>query len=446
MNKQLKIVTIGGGSSYTPELIEGFIKRKDILPIKEIWLVDVEEGKEKLEIITALAKRMVKKAGLDIQIYATLNRKEALKDADFITTQFRVGSLDARVLDEMIPAKYGILGQETNGPGGLFKAFRTIPVIFDIIEDAKELAPNAWIVNFANPAGLLTEAVLRYSGWERFIGVCNLPFGMEMGVANMLDVEKSRIRIDFAGLNHMVFGTDVYLDGQSVKDEVMDKMIKQSSSINMKNVHDLPWSPEFLAGMNVIPCSYHRYYFQKDQMLDHQNEELKEGKSRGTIVKGVEEELFKKYADVTLDVKPPELQLRGGAYYSDAACNLIASIVNDTKDVQVVNTRNRGAIDSLRYDEAVEVSCVITKEGPRPISTKPLPAAAEGIIQQIKAFEKQAAKAAISGKYEDALVAMVINPLVQSEKLGKLILDEMLVAHKAHLPQFKAVIDDIEKK
>jgi len=147
-----------------------------------------------------------------------------------------------------------------------------------------------------------------------------------------------------------------------------------------------------------------------------------------------------------LDVKPPELQLRGGAYYSDAACNLIASIVNDTKDVQVVNTRNRGAIDSLRYDEAVEVTCVITKEGPRPISTKPLPAAAEGIIQQIKAFEKQAAKAAISGKYEDALVAMVINPLVQSEKLGKLILDEMLVAHKAHLPQFKAVIDDIEKK
>lgn len=444
--KTYKIVTIGGGSSYTPELIEGFIKRYHELPVRELWLVDIEEGREKLKIIRSLAERMVKKSGLPMEIHSTLDRREALKDADFVTTQLRVGGLAARALDESIPMKHGLIGQETNGAGGMFKAFRTIPVIFDIIKDCKELCPDAWIVNFTNPAGLVTEAVLNHSDWKRFIGVCNLPYGMEMGVSKILEVEKDRVRIHMAGLNHMVFGLDVFLDGRSVKEEVLDKMVTHSKDMNMKNVMDLPWSPEFLKGLGAIPCAYHRYYFQKEEMLAHMLEEYRKGESRATEVMKVESSLFEKYKDPNLSDKPKELEARGGAYYSDTACNLISSIANDKRDIQVVNTRNCGALSSLPFDSAVEISCLITKDGPVPLATGYLPVAAEGIVQQLKAFERLTCKAALSGRYEDAFVAMVTNPLVQSENLGRLVLNELLLAHADHLPQFRKVIDALRTR
>ncbi len=445
--KTYKIVTIGGGSSYTPELIEGFIKRYKELPVRELWLVDVEEGREKLEIIEALANRMVEKAGVPMKIYATLNRREALKDADFVTTQLRVGGLKARALDESIPLDHGIIGQETNGAGGMFKALRTIPVLFDIIKDCEDLCPNAWVINFTNPAGLVTEAVLNHTTWKRFIGVCNLPYGMEMGVSKIMDVEKERIRIHMAGLNHMVFGLDVFLDGVSIKDQVLHKMIEHSSDMNMKNVMDQPWSTEFLQALGAIPCAYHRYYFQKDDMLNHMLDDYnKEGKTRATEVMDVEASLFEKYKNKALAEKPAELEKRGGAYYSDAACNLISSIANDTKDIQVVNTRNQGAIASIPYESAVEISCLITKEGPIPLTTGHLPLAADGIVSQLKAFERLTAKAAISGKYNDAFIAMVTNPLVQSETTGRVVLNELLLAHEKHLPQFKEAIEKLRKE
>lgn len=212
----LKIVTIGGGSSYTPELIEGFIKRYDELPVTDIWLVDIEEGREKLEIVGSLAKRMVEKSGLPIKIHLSLNRREALKNADFVTTQIRVGLLDARIKDERIPLKYGVIGQETNGPGGLFKALRTIPVILDICKDMEELCPNAWLINFTNPAGIVTEAVLRHTSIKKVIGLCNLPIHTKINIAEMLGVERERVQVQFAGLNHMVYGLNVYLEGTNV--------------------------------------------------------------------------------------------------------------------------------------------------------------------------------------------------------------------------------------
>ncbi len=211
MTKGLKIVTIGGGSSYTPELVEGFIKRYDELPVRELWLVDIPEGEEKLNIVGTFAKRMVEKAGVLIDIHLTLDRRKALKDADFVTTQFRVGLLQARAKDERIPLKYGVIGHKTNGPGGLFKGLRTIPVILEIAKDIEELCPNAWLVNFTNPAGMVTEALLRYSNLKKVVGLCNVPIGIKMGVAKALDVDVDRVEVQFAGLNHMVFGLDVFL-------------------------------------------------------------------------------------------------------------------------------------------------------------------------------------------------------------------------------------------
>jgi 6-phospho-beta-glucosidase len=433
---KLKIVTIGGGSSYTPEIVEGFIKRYEELPITELWLVDVEAGKEKLEIVGNMAKRMVKEAGLPIDVHLTLDRREALKDADFVTTQFRVGLLDARAKDERIPLKYNVIGQETNGPGGLFKGLRTIPVILGICKDMEELCPNAWLVNFTNPAGMVTEAVLRYSNINRVVGLCNVPIMMKMQVAELLGADGDRVHIDFAGLNHMVFGLNVYLDGENVTETVLDKMTSDDNKMTMQNIKAMNWEPGFIKGLKAIPCPYHRYYYKTSSMLEAELEAADNEGTRAEVVQGVERDLFELYKDPNLAHKPEQLSKRGGAYYSDAACSLINSIYNDKRDIQTVNTVNNGAIQSIPNDSAIEINSVITKDGPKPIGIGDLPVAVRGLVQQIKSFERVGAEAAVTGDYNTALLAMTINPLVPSDETAKKIMDEMLEAHKEHLPQF----------
>ncbi|MGO0062824.1 6-phospho-beta-glucosidase [Brevibacillus fluminis] len=432
----IKIVTIGGGSSYTPELVEGFIKRHAALPVRELWLVDIPQGEEKLRTVGALAKRMVEKAGVPIEVHLTLDRREALAGADFVTTQMRVGLLDARIKDEKIPLKYGVIGQETNGPGGLFKGLRTIPVILDICREMEELCPDAWLINFTNPAGMVTEAVLRYTDRRKVIGLCNVPIGMKMGVAALLGVEQERVHIDFAGLNHMVFGLAAYVDGENVTAQVIDRLTDEQAGMTMRNIFDQGWDKDFLKALGVLPCPYHRYYYQTDLMLAHEQEAAQKDGTRAEVVKKVEAELFELYKDPNLAIKPPQLEQRGGAYYSEAACNLIDSIYNDRRDIQPVNTRNNGAIAGIPGESAVEVNCVIAKEGPIPLAVGELPVPVQGLVQQIKSFERVAAQAAVTGDYRTALLAMTINPLVPSDAVARQILDEMLEAHKEHLPQF----------
>ncbi|MGL5574769.1 MAG: 6-phospho-beta-glucosidase [Sarcina sp.] len=438
----IKIVTIGGGSSYTPELVEGFIKRYDKLPVRELWLVDIEEGREKLEIVGNLAKRMVEKAGVPMEIHLTLDRREALKDADFVTTQLRVGQLDARIKDESIPLSHGMIGQETNGAGGMLKAFRTIPVILDIDKDMAELCPNAWMINFTNPAGMVTEALVRYGNNKKVIGLCNVPIGMEKAVASIMDVDHSRVRVDFAGLNHMVYGLNMYVDGTNVTDQVIDGIANGKLGQIVKNVSDFNWDAEFIKALGVMPCPYHKYYYQTEEMLNDEIEEFKKGKARGEFVKEVEKELFELYKDPNLDIKPPQLEKRGGAYYSDAACRLITSIYNDTRDVQPVDIRNNGAIQGIDNDSVVEISCVITKDGPKPLTIGELPVGLNGLVQQIKTFERLTIEAAIEGNYGKALLALTGNPLTSSDKTAKIVLDELLEAHKEYLPTFKKYFEE----
>lgn len=432
----IKIATIGGGSSYTPELIEGFIKRYDELPVRELWLVDIEEGREKLEIVGNLARRMVEKAGVPMEIHLTLDRRQALQGADFVTTQMRVGLLDARIKDERIPLQLGLIGQETNGAGGLFKGLRTIPVLLAIAEEMQELCPNAWLINFTNPAGMVTEALLRYSKHKKVIGVCNVPFNMHMSISKMLGVEMERVHIDFAGLNHMVFGTHVYVDDQEVTEKVLEMLGNPEVQMTMKNIAPLPWNPRFLKSLGVVPCPYHRYYYKTKDILDEELEAFKSGKTRAEIVKKLEEDLFDLYKDEKLDIKPPQLEKRGGAYYSDAACNVISSIYNDKKDIQVLNIQNKGAIHEIDYDSAVEVSCIVTKNGPVPMTMGKLPVQVQGLIQQIKSFERVGAEAAVTGSYDKALLALTINPLIPSDDLAEAVLQKLLEAHKEYLPHF----------
>ena len=440
----IKIVTIGGGSSYTPELVEGFIKRYNELPVRELWLVDVEAGKHKLEIVGELAKRMVEKAGVPMEIHLTLDRREALKDADFVTTQLRVGLLDARIKDERIPLSHGLIGQETNGAGGMFKALRTIPVILDIDKDMAELCPNAFLINFTNPAGMVTEALLRYGKNKKVIGLCNVPINMEKAAANMLGVDHSRIRMDFVGLNHMVYGKKIFLDGSDVTNQVVDAIEDGKMGAIVKNIKDFEWDADFIKSLGMMPCPYHKYYYETQEMLESELKEFAKGETRAEVVKRLEDDLFKLYDDPNLDIKPPQLEKRGGALYSDAACRLINSIYNDKGDIQPVDCRNNGAIEGLDDDSAVEVSCVITKEGPRPLAMGKLPLQITGLVQEIKNFEKLVIDAAVTGDYHTALMAMSMNPLVPSDKMAKILLDELLVAHKDYLPQFKDEIAKIE--
>lgn len=438
MNK-LKVVTIGGGSSYTPELIEGFIKRYKELPITELWLVDIEEGKEKLEIVGSLAKRMVEAAGIPMKIVLSLNRREALFDADFVTTQLRVGLLKSRILDERIPLEHGIIGQETNGAGGMFKALRTIPVILDIVEDMKELCPDAWLINFTNPAGMVTEAVMRYGNFEKVIGLCNVPVGMKKTMAKQLDADEKDIDMEIVGLNHHFFMTDVFLKGESRMVEILKKYetLTEDEQTSMKNIMVFPWSKELIKGIQCIPCPYLSYYFFTKEQLEHQLELFSEHNVRAEFVKKVEDELFALYRNEELHDKPKQLEQRGGAFYSDAACNLISSIYNDKGDIQYVNTRNGGALTNLPEDTVVEIASKITKNGPVPISVGEIPFSINGTIQNIKTFERMVCEAAVTGNKDLAIAALTVNPLVSSDKIAVEVFNALLKAHKAYLPQFK---------
>lgn len=430
----LKIATIGGGSSYTPELIEGFIKRYKETPIREIYLVDIEEGREKLEIVGDLAKRMVEKSGLDIDIHLTFDRREAIKDADFVTTQFRVGLLDARIRDEKIPLKYNVIGQETTGAGGFAKAQRTIPIILDICKDMEELAPNAWLINFTNPSGIVTEAVIKHTNIKT-IGLCNVPLGMVHGVAEILGISPDRVFIDFAGLNHLIWGTKIYVDGDDITEKFMDELA-DGKSMSMKNIPDFTWQPEFIKSLKMFPCPYHRYYYTADEMLDEELKSFNTEGTRGEVVKGVEHELFELYKDPNLSIKPPQLAQRGGAHYSDAACSLINAIYNDKKEIHTVNVRNGGTILDLPEDVAIETNCIIDKNGAHPINIGHVPTRIRGLMQAVKAYEELTVEAAVTGDYDTALQALTIHPLVPSSSIAKKILDDIIKENKEYLPQY----------
>lgn len=432
----MKLVIIGGGSSYTPEIIEGLIKRYPSFPLAAIVLVDIEEGFEKMSIVGELAKRMIEKAALPIELTWTTNRREALEGATFVSTQLRVGGLKAREKDERIPLSHGMIGQETNGAGGIFKAFRTIPVLMDIAQDVAEICPDAWMINFTNPAGIVTEALLKYSPHKKVIGVCNIPFNMQQSIAEVLAVEPSAVRIEFVGLNHFVYGKKVLVHGVDKTKEVLDRLMAQAVNYSPANIVNLGWTETLLKSLQLLPNPYHQYYYKQEAMLQKDLLSYEQNGTRSEVVQEVEQKLFELYKQPTLDEKPKELENRGGAYYSDVACSLMTALYNDSHEIMTVNTLNQGAIADLPLDSVVEINCVITKRGPMPLTTGALPPQIKGDILKMKAFEEQVIKASLSGDYADAFLAFLVNPLVGDEDRAKVVLDEMLLAHQAHLPQF----------
>lgn len=434
--KPLKVAVIGGGSSYTPELIEGFIRNYNQFPLQDLYLVDIEAGWDKLQIVGALAQRMIEKAGIPIRLHLTMDRREAITGSSFVLTQIRVGGLDARAADERIPLQNGCIGQETTGAGGFAKAIRTVPVILDICKDMEELAPEAFLINFTNPAGIITEAVLKHSS-IRTIGLCNLPVHTKMQIAQLAETDPVNVDMEMVGINHLNWTRNIRIDGQDKTEDIV-RMFENASGLSVKNIPDYKWGEGFLNSLGMIPCSYLRYYYLKDKMLSEQLEALPVKGTRADAVKKVERELFELYKDPELKVKPAQLEQRGGAYYSEAAVELITSIYNNARNIQVVNVRNNGVIPGLGQDVSVEVSCLISSDGATPVMLRggPLPAEILGLIQVVKAYEELTVEAGVDGDYGSALQALTIHPLVGTSSSAKAILDQILAENKPYLPQF----------
>jgi len=427
MARELKICVIGGGSTYTPELIEGFIERQAELGLSTVTLMDIDQ--DRLRVVGGVAKRMIKAIGSPIQLVLSTERKEALEGADYVISQIRVGGNEQRVIDEKIPVGFGIVGQETTGPGGFAKALRTIPVMLSIAADIERLCPQAWLINFSNPSGLITEALVKYSK-ARVIGLCNLPINMVHAVAGYLGVAPQRVSLDYVGLNHLSWVKGVHLDGREVTKEVLAKAIEEARQ--SEKGHRI-FSPELLEALGMLPCYYLRYYYHHDEVLEEQK---KAGKTRGEEVQEIEERLLAMYTDPHLVSKPKELEKRGGALYSTAAVSLIAAIVGNKHEVHIVNCWNRGAVADLSEGSVVEVPCLVGAAGALPLTVGHLPAMIRGLIQSVKAYEQITIEAAVSGDRQTALQALVNHPLVPSFGVAKALLDAILEANRDYLPQF----------
>jgi 6-phospho-beta-glucosidase len=419
MNK-LKIAIIGAGSSYTPELIEKLSEFKVSIPVREISLMDID--KNRLGIMEGFCKRYAANLKYDVAITSTTSRQAAIEGADFVVVQLRVGGNAARVKDEKIPMKYGLVGQETTGAGGMMKAFRTIPVLLDIARDVEKYSPNAWIINYTNPTGLVTEAVTKYTK-ANMAGLCAGGLFPQFYVSKALNVEQSSIRYDYAGLNHMNFAFNITIGGRPITEEQFDKTAEVVWSVEA----------ELVKKLRLLPSPYLEYFFHTGKRVKAMKEAPH---TRGEEVQLLEKEVFEAYADVNLDTKPAALAKRGGGGYSEVAIGIMNAIHNNIDTWMVVNVPNQGIIRFLPDDAVIETGCLVNSSGIHPIAIREVPSTVWGIISAVKNYEQLAVEAAVKGDVDMALLALLAHPLVREYEIAKTLLDELMEANKEYLPQF----------
>ena len=415
----MKLSIIGGGSTYTPELIEGLINRGEQIGLSEVVLMDIDE--ERLDVVGNFAIRMVDHSKADFKVSLTGNRREALENADFVVTQIRVGKMPARHKDILLGLRHGLIGQETTGVGGFAKALRTIPVMTALASDLEALSSDAWLINFTNPSGLITEALHR-SGVKRLVGLCNIPIGTVMDLALYLQCDPDRIRIDYVGLNHLSWVRRVWLDGEEITGRLIEELAGKGGPAN---VPEIEYAPEFVRALGYLPSSYLRYFYATEEMLDRLK---KKDKTRAEEVMEIEEKLLRQYADESVVTKPPELGERGGAFYSTIAVDLIDAIWNDRNEEYIVNIPNRGAVDGICEDQTVEIPAIVGRESIKPVKVDPVDPKILGLMQQVKAYETLAVLSGIESSYDKALMALVAHPLCPPEK-AKAVLDDILETH-----------------
>lgn len=428
----VKVAVVGAGSTYTPELVEGFARRGDRLPMDELAMLDIAPGR--LEIVGGLASRMLAKVGWEGTLTLTADRDEALEGADFVVVQLRVGGNQARLVDETIPLEFGCIGQETTGPGGFAKGLRTVPVVLELAElTARRGAPGAWFVDFTNPTGMVTQALLD-EGY-RAVGLCNVAIGFQREFARLFGADPERIQLDHVGLNHLSWERAILVDGVDRLPELLEAVDAPDASPEYRSYlaeleGEVPL--ELVRLLRAIPSYYLRYYYFTQRML----EEQRGGHIRAKEVMEIEAGLLEMYKDPSLDIKPKLLEERGGAFYSEAAAMLIASLHDGEGDVQVVNARNDGAIPNLPDDDVVEISARVDRDGVHPLPTAALAPEMLGLVQAAKAYERLAIEAAKTGSRRAALAALMANPLVREYDVAVPLLDALLEANRGLLPRF----------
>jgi 6-phospho-beta-glucosidase len=402
--------------------VEGIGARQQRLPVDELVLMDVDP--ERLHVIGGLAQRMLSRAGWSGRLVTTEDADRAIDGADFVIVQLRVGGQRARLLDETIPLRFGCIGQETTGPGGFAKALRTVPVVLELARAvAARAARDAWIVDFTNPVGIVTQALLDEG--HRAIGLCNVAIGLQRRFASWLEVDPHRVELEHVGLNHLSWVRRVWLDGTDVLPDLLDR-----HGNALADELDLP--VELVRMLGAVPSYYLHYYYATRDVLEHQ----RTNPSRAEEVMRIESGLLDLYRDPSLAEKPKLLEQRGGAYYSEAAAQLIVSLHEGEGDVQVVDVRNDGAIPGLPDDAVVEVGATIDRDGAHPRRVDPLAPELLGLVEHAKAYERLAVRAAVSGDRVIALKALMANPLVGDYGVAAPLLDALLAANRDHLPRF----------
>lgn len=423
--KEITVAVIGSGSTYCPELVDGFLKAKDSLKLKKISFMDIDERKR--TIVGDLCVRMLKNAGCDCEVVFTDDLDTSLRGADFVITQIRVGKLPCRHLDESIPKKYDLIGQETTGIGGFFKAQRTIPVIKHICDRIEAICPDAWLINFTNPSGIITEFVLNNTNVKN-IGLCNVPIDM---IDDVKEITGEDSKITYVGLNHLSWITSIKKDGK----ELLPGLIESGFSPKvMANIKDDGFSMDCLKTIQAIPSSYLQYYYCREAKLQHQRES---DKTRAQVCMEIEEQLLEIYQNKEIVTKPALLDKRGGHKYSLAAVSLVDSIANDKRDVHVVNIKNNGTLPFMADDDVVEIAAVIGSDGATPVPiTEHINDHIIGLMRVVKTYEKYAVEAAITGSDEAALKGLLVHPLVGDWEKAQKCFEEMKEAHKEYLPQY----------
>ena len=413
----MKVAVVGGGSTYTPELVSGLSREREAIDVSELVLHDVDA--ERLDVVGSLAQRMLLHQGFEGRLELTNELDRALDGADFVLIQIRVGGQEARFQDETVPLACGCIGQETTGAGGLAKAFRTVPVVLSIAEQVRERAADgAWIVDFTNPVGIVTRALL--DAGHRAVGLCNVAIGFQRSFARWLDVEPARIVVDQVGLNHLTWVRAVRLDG----DDVLPQLLSDHGD-ELADGLELP--RRLFDELGAIPSYYLRYFYAHDRVLAEQLG----GTPRAARVMEIERELLELYRDPALTEKPALLEQRGGAFYSEAAVGLVRSLASGDGAVHEVDLRNAGTLEGLADDDVVEVPARVERDEITPLPQEPLAPELLGLVQHVAAYERLAAQAAEQGDLAVARKALLAHPLIGQDELAGELLEPLLAQREA---------------
>ncbi|MFF0185844.1 6-phospho-beta-glucosidase [Streptomyces sp. NPDC005244] len=418
----MKLTVVGGGSTYTPELIDGFARLRDTLPVEELVLVD--PAADRLKLVGGLARRIFAKQGHPGRIVTTSDLDAGVEGADAVLLQLRVGGQAARQQDETWPLECGCVGQETTGAGGLAKALRTVPVVLDIAERVRRSNPDAWIIDFTNPVGIVTRALLQAG--HKAVGLCNVAIGFQRKFAGLLGVSPADVHLDHVGLNHLTWETGVRLGGPE-GENVLPKLLAEHGDAV---ADDLRLPRSLVDRLGVVPSYYLRYFYAHDAVV----EELRTKPSRAAEVAQMERQLLAMYGDPALDEKPELLARRGGAFYSEAAVDLAASLLGGGgSPYQVVNAYNRGTLPFLPDDAVIEVQAAINAKGATPLAVPAVDPLYAGLMANVTAYEDLALEAALRGGRDRVFRALLAHPLIGQYAYADTLTDQLIAHNREHL-------------